>query len=585
MATTIPQPEAAPVTPRPGRRRRTPSGSTAPFPHLAEGLEFCGEFEDSGYREAPWIIRRADGQMLQLPKLLYRVAEAIEHSSSWEELQRTLSDEEGARIDVEDLRFIVDRKLVPLGVIALANGAEQQLGTIDPMLALKYRFTLVPASVVRRVASALRFLYAKPIVIAVVLTLIAVDVWVFGIHGVAPGVRSALYQPAFMLVVLGSVIASALFHEFGHAAACRAGGATPGRIGGGLYLVWPAFYCDVTDAYRLDRGGRIRTDCGGIYFNAIFSIATFGAYLATGWEPLLLVIVLQHLEMLHQLMPFLRLDGYLILSDITGVPDMFTRIGPVLRSMIPGRSAGEKVTALKPWVRVAVTAWVLLLIPAMLYVFAMLLLAVPRVFGTARDSAGGFWDKAGASFAAGDTLSGAWESTQLLLVVLPVLTTSVLIGRAALTAARGAWRVSDGRPVLRSAIGLVCVAAVAWAVVSLWPEGDRYRPIQEGERGRLTAQPVSVLRESRAAVPVADEPAEAAEEETEAADEEQPDEATPEGDEGTETVAPEAETTDPTTTDPATGEVVTTDPDATTTTTTDPTATSTDPTTTTEPTP
>ena len=44
-------------------------------------------------------------------------------------------------------------------------------------------------------------------------------------------------------------------------------------MGAGLYIVWPAFYTDVTDAYRLGRGGRLRTDLGGIYFNAIFALA------------------------------------------------------------------------------------------------------------------------------------------------------------------------------------------------------------------------------------------------------------------------------------------------------------------------
>ena len=40
-------------------------------------------------------------------------------------------------------------------------------------------------------------------------------------------------------------------------------------MGAGIYMVWPAFYTDVTDAYRLPRRARLRTDLGGIYFNAV----------------------------------------------------------------------------------------------------------------------------------------------------------------------------------------------------------------------------------------------------------------------------------------------------------------------------
>ena len=42
-----------------------------------------------------------------------------------------------------------------------------------------------------------------------------------------------------------------------------------GRSASGLYLVYPAFYTDVTDSYRLDRAGRVRTDLGGVYFNVL----------------------------------------------------------------------------------------------------------------------------------------------------------------------------------------------------------------------------------------------------------------------------------------------------------------------------
>ena len=52
-------------------------------------------------------------------------------------------------------------------------------------------------------------------------------------------------------------------------------------MGAGIYIVWPAFYTDVTDAYRLPRRARLRTDLGGIYFNAVVAVVTLGVWLAT----------------------------------------------------------------------------------------------------------------------------------------------------------------------------------------------------------------------------------------------------------------------------------------------------------------
>ena len=107
------------------------------------------------------------------------------------------------------------------------------------------------------VAGALTFLHRPFVQVPLLLGVAAFDVWLFGVHGLAGGLRSALYAPALLLFVLASIVVATAFHELGHASACRYGGARPGVMGVGVYLVWPAFYCDVTDAYRLNRAGRL----------------------------------------------------------------------------------------------------------------------------------------------------------------------------------------------------------------------------------------------------------------------------------------------------------------------------------------
>ena len=119
--------------------------------------------------------------------------------------------------------------------------------------------------------------------------LIASDAWLVRSGQLDPAFEYVLLHPLLLLMVLGLTVLSMLFHECGHAAACRYGGARPGVIGMGFYVVWPAFFTNVTDAYRLGRAGRIRTDLGGVYFNAVFALALAAAYLTTGtrrcWPP------------------------------------------------------------------------------------------------------------------------------------------------------------------------------------------------------------------------------------------------------------------------------------------------------------
>ena len=173
-------------------------------------------------------------------------------------------------------------------------------------------------------------------------TFLAVDYWLLAVHGLGSGLQQVLHNPVDLLIVLGLSVLSAAFHECGHAAGCRYGGARPGVIGVGICLVWPAFFTNVTDSYRLSRAGRLRTDLGGLYFNLIFMLALAGTYSATSAEVLLLVIAITHLEMLEQLLPFVRFDGYFILSDLAGVPDLFARIAPILHSAVPSRAVPSR---------------------------------------------------------------------------------------------------------------------------------------------------------------------------------------------------------------------------------------------------
>ena len=87
--------------------------------------------------------------------------------------------------------------------------------------------------------------------------LVAVSWWVLFEKGLASATHEAFDKPGLLLLVVVVTVLSAGFHEFGHAAAARRGGATPGAMGAGIYLVWPAFYTDVTDSYRLGRWGRV----------------------------------------------------------------------------------------------------------------------------------------------------------------------------------------------------------------------------------------------------------------------------------------------------------------------------------------
>jgi putative peptide zinc metalloprotease protein len=447
---------------------------------LADGVELIGEFEDSGFKEPPLLARRADGQVIQLTQLLYLVAEACDGGRDAAAVAAVASERSGRAVSVENVKFLVEERLRPLGVLALADGTTPELPKRAPLLALRHRRPLVPEHIVNAVARAFAWLHTPLVQVVVVVALLQFDFWLLGVHGIAGGLRSALYDPWLLLGVLGSVVVATAFHEIGHASACRYGGARPGQMGVGVYLVWPAFYCDVTDAYRLDRAGRLRTDLGGVYFNAIFVLLAGGAYFATGQEALLLAAFLQHIIILQQLLPLLRFDGYYVLSDLTGVPDILSRIKPIFRSLVRGRKREPRVNELKPWVRFVVTAYLLLLIPALLFMITWIVLAAPRLLATVYDSLALQLDRLGEA----DGSELALGAFRFLALAMPVAAMTVSLGRSARMAGTGLVRWSRGS-IPRAIVAAGAVAAVAGtAGYTWWPNGD-YEPIRPGERGTI----------------------------------------------------------------------------------------------------
>ncbi|WP_066293959.1 hypothetical protein [Arthrobacter sp. B6] len=500
-----PRPEAGPPS-----SSATVTEGRLEIPARADGIQLLGQPEGSGYREAPSLVRRADGQTLQLTRLLYLVLEAADGTRSVEEIAQHASTGSGRLVSGDNVRTLITSQLLPMGLLRLADGSQPEVRKADPLLGMRLRYTVTDPERTRKLTAPFAALFQPLIVVAVVAAFLAACWWVLMVKGLGSATHEAFGNPALLLLVFAVTVLSAGFHEFGHAAAARKGGATPGAMGAGLYLIWPAFFTDVTDSYRLGRGGRLRTDLGGLYFNAIVAVAIMAAWWATGFDALLLVVVTQILQMVRQLLPLVRFDGYHILADTTGVPDLFQRIRPTLLGLLPWHWGKPETKVLKPWARAVVTLWVLVTVPLLLLSLALMVIALPRLLGTAWSSVLGQQAMLSDSLAAGDPAGAAVRALAIIAVALPVAGVLYLLLRLLRQLAVGLWQKTRGRAVQRVA-AMAAVAAVfaglAWA---WWPDGGTYRPVQPYERGTLAdattsvfPQAETVLREGQAGRTVA----------------------------------------------------------------------------------
>jgi putative peptide zinc metalloprotease protein len=474
---------SGPRAPTPSEPRAEAPGQDVPA--RADGLELLGEVSGSGYRKAPSLVRRIDGQTIQLTRLIYLVLEAIDGTRDHAQIASAASESTGRSVHPSDVARLVDSKLRPLGLLAKADGSQPELIKSNPLLALRFRWTVSDPRATNRLTHPFSVLFHPVIIVPVLIAFVMVCRWTLFEKGLASAAHHAFDQPGLLLAVFALSVLSAGFHEFGHAAAARYGGATPGAMGVGLYLVWPAFYTDVTDSYRLGRGGRIRTDLGGLYFNTIFTIVAFGAWWLTGWEALLLIIPAQLVQMVQQLIPLLRFDGYHLLADITGVPDLYQRIRPTLIGLLPHRWRRPESKVLKPWARVVVTLWVLMVVPMLVLIGLLMVLALPRLLGSAWRSLNEQWAELSTAFGDADLPSVAVSVLSILALIVPVLGMSYIVVRSVRRLAEKVWRVTDDRPGRRRAAHVTALAVIAALAFVWWPHGDNYRPVEAYERGTL----------------------------------------------------------------------------------------------------
>lgn len=465
---------------------------------LLPDTEPVGEFRGSGYREPPLLVARTDGQLVRLPALLYLIVRLLVAQQAFvpEESEETenrddakmlarvaaaASEQSGLRLEAEHLAYLLDRKLAPLGLTTYADGTVPELARHNPFLALRVRVQVLAPAATWLVGGLLGWLFF-PVVIPLVLAAAGIaEWWLLAGHSVSDAMSSTLADPVGVLAVLGLAVASTGFHECGHAAACRYSGAVPGGMGAGIYLVWPAFYTDITDTYRLNRAGRLRTDLGGVYFNAIFALALAAAYFSTGWAPLLVAVLSVNLEIVQQLLPTLRFDGYYLMADLVGVPDLYRYIGPILSHYLLRRPRDERLDALKRWPQAAVTTWVLLIVPALALELGYIAWQVPGLIHTDVQAVSSLLSRAATD--PHPLLGAISAAVQILLLALPIAGIAAIawqLGRAGWRLARLripglARKIADGPErrrrlaygALAAAVAIPVGGGVGWALGAL----------------------------------------------------------------------------------------------------------------------
>jgi len=438
-------------------------------PTLAANVELVGEMQGSGFQNQQWLIQR-DGRFIQVTELLYRIAEQANGHHTLEEIAARVTENTEWSVGAEHVQHLIRTKLMPLGLIAGTDGTVigYSPDQVRSPLQINLRKNLLGPRVIEPIARVFQILFAPPLLIPILVVVVLAHGWLYFIHGVGSSIRAAVYTPGGLLLVLLIMVVSGIVHEFGHASALRYGGGKARGMGTGFYIVYPTFYTDTSDSYRLGRWARLRTDLGGIYFHLLFVLGILGIYFVTRQEVLLAVVLLIDGDILYQLIPYVRLDGYWALADLTGIPDFFALMGPFLRSKLPIPGVqGEKLPDLKRWVQVAFMSYIVLTIPVLAVFFGVMIANFPSFITFTWDALRVQMQAFSMAQSVGEPLAMAAVASQILLLVLSILAGVYFFFSMARNGVVYLWRWSS--PTLpRRLAGAVAAVTVLALVALLW---------------------------------------------------------------------------------------------------------------------
>lgn len=160
---------------------------------------------------------------------------------------------------------------------------------------------------------------------------VVVSVRALQVEQFAAAVRS--FQPNFprILALIALIFLTTSLHEFGHAVVSTLCGAPVRSMGFMIYYLQPAAYADVTESWRLrNKWHRVAISAAGVYVqgiaNAMAALVVLGMRASGHHSTVLLLYIAMNLgTMVFNLLPFVKLDGYWMLSAMLAIPNLRDR--------------------------------------------------------------------------------------------------------------------------------------------------------------------------------------------------------------------------------------------------------------------
>jgi len=276
---------------------------------------------DTSSTSEKYLVTTGDNKRFEISERILNLINILDGKTNIEEAAEKYSYIIGKKTTPQQLEQVIEEYLNKNGILSNENSNKFNSKTKSAVL---FKISLFSAGSISYLTRILKYLFVKKIMYVVV-TMQLIFLFYFFFLFEKPSITLTSFSIGDLVIIYIIILLTTLFHELGHASACSYFGANHGYIGIGLYLYFPVFYADVTDAWRLSRRERVIVDLGGVYFQMMSLIFVFFLFIITNELIYIKAIYFLLFSMIGTLNPFLRFDGYWIVSDILGIPNLRKR--------------------------------------------------------------------------------------------------------------------------------------------------------------------------------------------------------------------------------------------------------------------
>lgn len=284
------------------------------------------------------------GSSYKIGELVYLIVDGLARQLTYQEIGSLLNARLNEnRFSAQDVATVVQDKLAPMGLFGVPNTAASKAALTSP---IAFRRRLLAFGQYEWVLRLVKYAFSPALFFPVlglallanvflVRELMALEHYVTAYTTQLKATGECGRGATYLLFFYPAVLFILLSHELGHAAASYRFGVKPKEIGIGLYLIFPVLYTDVTEIWRLSKTKRVIVNLGGLYVQLLINLLLIWFLVSNfGYADRITIsrylIQLNVAMMVINTIPFLKLDGYWLYSDLFSLPNLQRQAGVCL---------------------------------------------------------------------------------------------------------------------------------------------------------------------------------------------------------------------------------------------------------------